>query len=130
MRKGMRYKYHKEAVKLMRMLNKSLKADPRLKGRFMVIEKSEKFERFADGSGGLLYILVRCYDRVHDEYKDYQWDFAPYFKTNEWDLCMGILNDFACKQMLTHGDTKITSDFKYKKLNISEINSRPIKVWG
>lgn len=127
MRKGLRRKYHKEAVKLMRVLNKSLQADPRLNGRFMVMEKSEKFEKFADGSGGLLYILVRCYDRMHDEYKDYWWEFAPYYD-NEWALCMGILNDFACKQMLYHDDTLISKEFK-DKVNISEINSKPIKLY-
>ena len=128
MRKGLRRKYHREAVKLMRVLNSSLQVDSRLKGRFMVMEKSEKFWKFADGSGGLLYILVRCYDRMHDEYKDYQWDFAPYFRTNEWDLCMGIMNDFACKQMLDHCDTLVSMDFK-GKVNVSEVNSRPVKLY-
>lgn len=130
MRKGLRRKYHREAVKLMRVLNRSLQADPCIKGRFMVMENTEKFDLFEDGSGGLLNVLVRCYDRMHDEYKDYWWEFAPYYQTNEWDLCMGILNDFACKQMLNHCDTLVGMDFK-GKVNISEINSRPMKLyWG
>lgn len=130
MRKGLRRKYHREAVKLMRILNQRLQEDFRIKGRFMVMEKAEQFELFADGSGGLLHVLVRCYDRMHDEYKDYQWEFAPYFKTNEWDLCMGIMNDFACAQMLDHRDTLVSMDFK-GKVNVSEINSRPTRLhWG
>ena len=129
MRRGIRYKYHKEAIAIMRELNRQLKADSRINGRFMVMSKTEQFELFEDGSGGLLYILVRCYDRAHDEYKDYWWEFAPYINTCEWDLCMQILNDFACKQMLEHRDTKIIFDFKNKKLDISEVNSRPIKIW-
>lgn len=130
MRKGLRRKYHREAVKLMRMLNKQLQEDPRIKGRFMVMENAESFIRFEDGSGGLLNVLVRCYDRMHDEYKDYWWEFAPFYRTNEWSLCMDILNDFACAQMLDHRDTLVSMDFK-DKVNVSEVNSRPERLyWG
>lgn len=130
MRKGLRRKYHKEAVKLMREINRQLKEDHRIGGRFILMENAEEFELFPDGSGGVLRAIIRCYDRMHDEYKDYWWEFAPYYNTNEWSLTMEILNDFACKQMMNYRDEMITKEFK-DEVNISEVNHRPAQMfWG
>ena len=103
MRKGLRRDYHRKAMQLMREVNKATLRDERLNGRFVLIAVGEQWTFFQDKSGGLLEVTIRVYDRKHDEYKDYVWEYAPFFNTNEWDLCIGILNDFACRQVEDHG---------------------------
>lgn len=51
-------------------VSSGIKKDPLWQGRFYVRRLCSKFELFEDGSGGLLYVKIRFYDRKTHMKKD------------------------------------------------------------
>ncbi|MBO7696741.1 MAG: hypothetical protein J6T10_29280 [Methanobrevibacter sp.] len=93
MRDKLRKKYQLNANKLVKEVNKAIEADFLWRGRFVFHIMDSNFERFKDGSGGILYVILRGYDKKTNYYKDYILDYAPYFQFIEWDLWQ-ITNKF------------------------------------
>lgn len=77
MRDKLRKKYQHKLNKLVRELNKSIENDFLWNGRFVFHIINSNFERFEDGSGGLLYATIRGYDKKTKYYKDYGIDYVP-----------------------------------------------------
>ena len=89
----LRKKYQISANKLVKEVNKIIEADFLWNGRFVFHIMDSNFERFKDGSGGILYVVLRGYDKKTKYYKDYTLDYAPYFQFIEWDIWQ-ITNKF------------------------------------
>lgn len=63
--------YHRAWVdNYLYLTNRSLEKDPLWKGRFCVRRLNSALERFTDGSGALLYVTLRFYDRKTQKYWD------------------------------------------------------------
>ena len=72
---------------LVKNLNEAIEEDPLWNGRFVFHIMDSQFERFEDGSGGLLYVTIRGYDKKTKVYKDYSMQYAPYLKKHSnYDL--------------------------------------------
>lgn len=99
MRNDMRRKYQKGLTKLLREANKKLKDDDYWLGRFYVLQRKSYWEEFSDGSGGILHAYVRVYDHVTGYYRDFIYDYAPYFHALRWHLYMDILNTFIVEDL-------------------------------
>jgi hypothetical protein len=94
MRNKMEKSYQHALNKKIRELNKACENDDLWRGRFVVRQVKARWEQFRDGSGGILYVILRVYDKKTKYYKDYPLD---YFKTNpfiNWNLTMDIMNTF------------------------------------
>ena len=78
MRDKLRKKYQHKLNKLIRELNKEIENDSLWNGRFVFHIINSNFERFEDGSGGLLYAIIRGYDKKTKYYKDYSLDYVPH----------------------------------------------------
>lgn len=50
--------------------NVNLEKDPLWRGRFTVKRLSSKLDQFEDGSGALLYVMIRLYDKKTHKRKD------------------------------------------------------------
>lgn len=129
----MRKKYQRAFNKKIRAINKNIANDDLWLGRFEMRQKDARFDRFADGSGGILTVFVRAYDKHTKYYKDYIIDFAPYFPSNDWHL-WNAMNEFITK------DAKVwemkpsprDKNFKkdYTKIHISdEIMEKPYNFY-
>ena len=130
MRDKMRAKYHKGAMKMIRAFNKNLENDELWRGRFIVMVKGERWERFPDNSGGILNLAIRMYDKKTKIYQDYRWEYAPYLHTIIWHLTMDIGNDFVVETVkVWDEDPRPTiydnNDYRKVKVNWDKINKAP-----
>lgn len=83
---NMRKNYQRKFNKIMRAMNKNIANDELWRGRFIFRQTGADFYRFEDGSGGILYVEVRGYDKKTGFYKDTRIEYAPYFSFNEYHL--------------------------------------------
>lgn len=83
---NMRKNYQRKFNKIMRALNKNIANDNLWQGRFVFRQTDASFYKFEDGSGGILYVEVRGYDKKTGFYKDTRIEYAPYFSFNEYHL--------------------------------------------
>ena len=90
--KNMRKQYQRKFNKMVRETNKALEADNLWKGRFVFKQINADFIRFDDGSGGILRVIIRGYDKATGYYKDYYLDYAPFFRTNDYHLWETVNN--------------------------------------
>lgn len=129
MKDKMRAKYHKRAMKMIHRLNKTIAEDNIWRGRFIAMNKEEKWNKFSDNSGGILYILVRMYDKKTKKYRDYRWDYMIRSSFNGWHLSMDIGNDFIVKQIKAWDEDpdpwEDTIDYNKIKINWDKINKAP-----
>ena len=75
----MRKNYQRKLNKLIRQVNNNIANDDLWQGRFVFRQINAVFERFPDNSGGILYSLIRGYDKKTGYYKDTWIRYAPYF---------------------------------------------------
>ena len=59
----LRKKYQRNFTKLVRKYNKAIEDDDLWQGRFVCRQIYSRWENFDDGSGGILYTVVRCVDK-------------------------------------------------------------------
>lgn len=86
MRDKLRKKYQHKLNKLIKEMNKTIENDSLWNGRFIFHIMASHFERFKDGSGGLLYVAIRGYDKKDGYYKDYTLEYAPYLSFIHFDI--------------------------------------------
>lgn len=86
MRDKLRKKYQHKLNKLIRELNKEIENDSLWNGRFVFHIINSNFERFEDGSGGLLYAIIRGYDKKTKYYKDYSLDYVPHLSFTGFNI--------------------------------------------
>ena len=91
---NMRKQYQRGMTKLLRKTNKVIKEDDLWLGRVEVRQISARWQEFEDGSGGILYTVLRCIDKKTRQYKDYCFEYAPWITTIYWTISYDILNDF------------------------------------
>lgn len=93
----MRRKYQRQLNKAIRKVNLEICEDPLWKGRFVIRQKTAEFERFEDGSGGILIVILRMVDKKTKYYRDIRMEYAPYLEMFfRWHLFLNI-NDFIIK---------------------------------
>ena len=81
-----RKSYQRKLNKLIRQVNDNIANDDLWQGRFVFRQINVAFERFFDNSGGVLYSLIRGYDKKTGYYKDTWIQYAPYFDFNGYHL--------------------------------------------
>lgn len=86
MRDKLRKKYQHKLNKLVKNINKEIEEDSLWQGRFVFHIMETFFERFEDGSGGMLYAIIRGYDKNTQAYKDYIIEYASFFRFAKLDL--------------------------------------------
>ena len=90
----LRKKYQRGLTKKIREINKAIEEDNLWLGRFVIRQIEAQWEKFEDGSGGMLLCVIRCIDKKTRQYKDYNFEYAPWMKTFTWGKIMDILNKF------------------------------------
>lgn len=94
MRDKLRKKAQANLNHIVRKINKDIQKDNLWLGRFEMRQIDCAWERFSDNSGGMLYVVFRCYDKKTKYYKDYPFDFvAPKEIGMTWHL-YNIINKF------------------------------------
>ena len=116
----LRQKYQRELNHKVRLINQNVANDDLWLGRFVMRQKDAQFERFEDGSGGLLYPILRIIDKKTGYYKDYRMDFAPYLN-NDWHL-WEMMNKFITEDAqiwdgeISPRDPAFKHDYREEKL--------------
>lgn len=87
-------KYQRQLTKMIRKANKMLEEDPLFLGRFCVYQVNRQCEWFSDNSGGIIVAFIRAFDKKTGHFKDYRYEYAPYFSSKYWHFDMDILNNF------------------------------------
>ena len=125
MRDKLRKKYQHKLNKLIKELNKAIESDSLWNGRFVFHIMDSDFERFKDGSGGLLYVIIRGYDKKTEIYKDYTLSYAPYLNFTDFDI-LKIANKFITKDTDTwkNGNNPYNEKIDYTKVKIDN------RVWS
>ena len=90
----MRKEYQRQFTRLLRRANRVIREDDLWLGRVEVRQISARWEKFEDGSGGILHTVLRCIDKKTRQYKDYCLEYAPWMNTINWKISMEILNRF------------------------------------
>ena len=90
----MRKEYQRQFRRKLREANKVIREDDLWLGRVEVRQISARWGEFSDGSGGILYTILRCIDKKTRQYKDYCLEYAPWLKTINWKISYDILNKF------------------------------------
>ena len=122
----MRKKYQKGLNRKVRDLNKNIENDKLWNGRFVFHIMATEFEKFEDGSGGMLYAIIRGYDKHNGYYKDYRLEYAPYMDRHcGWDIWK-IGNKFITEDTDTYKDGHNPYDevADYRKIKVND------KVWN
>lgn len=89
----LRRTYQRKLNKLIKEVNKNIANDNLWRGRFEIRQKDAWFEKFLDGPGGILFTVLRLYDKKTQRFEDHDFRYAPYFSGNEWHL-FKITNSF------------------------------------
>lgn len=126
MRDKLRKRYQHKINRLVKDLNKSIEEDSLWNGRFVFHIINTDFERFSDGSGGMLYVVIRGYDKKTNFYKDYSMDYAPYLKLSKSTL-WGMANKFITEDSDTW--TKGNNPYKEEKINYTKIKMNE-DIWN
>lgn len=129
----MRKKYQRAFNKKIRAINKNVANDNLWRGRFEMRQKDAHFTKFSDGSGGILTVFVRAYDKHTKYYKDYVIDFAPYLSFNDWhvwDAMNGFITQDAKVWEQRPNPTEAGFKKDYTKVHIpDEIMEKPYNFY-
>lgn len=96
MKNKLRRSYQRKLNKVVKDMNENIANDYLWKGRFVFHIMATEFERFPDGSGGLLHAIIRGYDKAEGYYKDYIIEYAPWLLYSDVEVWR-IGNDFITK---------------------------------
>lgn len=72
MRDKLRKEAQRELTQMLRKSNKGIADDHLWNGRFIAKQIASNWERFDDNSGGVLVAIIRMYDKLTKQYKDYR----------------------------------------------------------
>jgi hypothetical protein len=120
MRDKMYKKYQHKLNKKIKEANKNLEKDAVFLGRFIIRQKEARWERFEDGSGGVLHTILRVADKKTEYYKDYLFDFSD-SDFMDWELYMVILNGFIINDLnLWNNEKPREAKEDWTKISINE----------
>lgn len=95
MRDKLREKAQRELTQMLRRNNKGIADDHLWNGRFIAKQIASNWERFDDNSGGVLVAIIRMYDKLTKQYKDYRLEhLCGYKKFTAGHLGWNIINPF------------------------------------
>ena len=86
MKNKLRRSYQRKLNKVVKDMNENIANDDLWKGRFVFHIMATEFEKFSDGSGGLLHAIIRGYDKAEGYYKDYIIAYAPWLHYSDIDV--------------------------------------------
>lgn len=121
MRDKLRKEYQHKLNKLIKEVNKAIENDSLWNGRFVFHIMDSAFERFEDGSGGILHVVIRGYDKKTKVYKDYTLNYAPYFNFIKFNI-LDIANKFITEDTNTwkNGNNPYNEKMDYTKIKIND----------
>ena len=121
MRDKLRKEYQHKLNKLIKEVNKTIENDSLWNGRFVFHIMVTDFERFSDNSGGMLYTIIRGYDKKSKMYKDYDLQYAPYLPFAHVDI-WSTVNKFITKDTDTwyNGNNPYKDKIDYTKIKIDD----------
>ena len=121
MRDKLRKEYQHKLNKLIKEVNKAIENDSLWNGRFVFHIMVTDFERFSDNSGGMLYTIIRGYDKKSKMYKDYDLQYAPYLSFAHVDI-WSTVNNFITKDTDTwyNGNNPYKDKTDYTKIKIDD----------
>ena len=126
MRDKLRKKYQHKLNKLIEEMNKAIENDSLWNGRFIFHIMDSAFERFKDGSGGILYVVIRGYDKKTKVYQDYTLSYAPHLNFTKLDI-LEIVNKFITEDTDTW--KKDNNPYKDEKIDYTKVKIDN-KVWS
>jgi hypothetical protein len=95
----MRRNYQRKLNRKIRELNHAIEKDDLWRGRFVARQIKARWEKFFDGSDGVLHVIIRMYDKKTGYYKDYWLDYAPYLRFINWHISVDIANKFIVEDL-------------------------------
>ena len=116
------HKYQKKLTKLIHDYNKAIDKDDLWHGRFHTLQVRSRWKSFDDGSGGLIYAIIRCFDKKTRKYKDFTFTYAPYLSTLHWHYSMDILNHFIVDDIDAWKDNPREDTTDYTKIHDYKLN--------
>ena len=124
MKNRLRRKYQQKLNREIRLLNKNIAEDDLWNGRFIFFQKDASFSTFEDKSGGLLYAIIRCYDKKTAYYCDYRLEYAPWLHGIKYKLFMDIANDFIVEKanVWDYDPRKDKTNYNLIRVDINKIN--------
>lgn len=128
----MRKKYQNYFNKKIKQMNKGIYDDNLWKGRFVFRQIAADWERFDDNSGGLLWVILRAYDKETDQYRDFGIETAPWRVTLDWHLAMDVANKFIVDDIdAWHEEINPYKNEKdWRKIKVrDEVWHRPLDQW-
>ena len=125
MKDKLKKNYQRKLNHLIKTVNKELETDDLFNGRFVFHIMATELEKFEDKSGGILHTIIRGYDKKTGYYKDFRYEFAPYFK---WlnNLIWQKVNDFIIDDVRLWKQ----NDDPYKDNTLYYNQKVPIKIWN
>lgn len=94
MKNKMRKATQRELTSFLRTANKLLEKDNLWRGRFVVRQIMSDWEQFDDNSGGLLWSVIRVYDKKTGDYRDYTLESLKGLHFTFSHLMCQIINKF------------------------------------
>lgn len=125
-RDKLRKKYQHKLNKLIKEVNKAIENDSLWNGRFIFHIMDSVFERFKDSSGGMLYVVIRGYDKKTKFYKDYTLSYAPYLNFTNFDI-LHIVNKFITEDTDTWKNGN--NPYNDKKIDYTKVKIDN-KIWS
>ena len=116
----MEKKYHSGLRHVVRDLNKNIEKDDLWNGRFVFHIMDTHFNKFEDGSGGVLHAVIRGYDKADGYYKDYRFDYAIWsilYHFDIWKIGNRFITEDANAWKNGHNPYKEKKDFNKIKVN-------------
>jgi hypothetical protein len=131
MRNKMRKDYQQHFTKKLRELNKACEEDFLWFGRFVVRQLRSDWYQFEDNSGGILYIILRAYDKKTDYYRDYRIAYTKNRQTINWILSMEIMNTFIIEDLKVWEKENPREEIKdWRKTSVPEdLARRPLNFY-
>jgi hypothetical protein len=133
MARRMRKRYQRALNRDMRKLNKNIANDELWRGRFYFFQKDVHWEQFPDGSGGLLHVYMRGYDKATGYYRDYMFEYAPYLTFKGWHI-WNCANDFITEGVKVWEETPRPSiqnakDWTQVPVDVQKVSRQQYNYW-
>lgn len=128
----MRKKYQNYFNKKIKAVNDSIYNDNLWRGRFIFHQIAADWERFDDNSGGLIYTIIRAYDKETDRYRDFRVEAAPWMSFLNWVLNIKMANTFIIEDIDVWNEeiSPYNNNKDWRKIKVSnEVWRRPLDQW-
>ena len=130
MRDKVRKRYQRKLKQKLRIINKNIEQDDLWLGRFILFQKEAEMNRFPDGSGAILYVVLRAYDKKTHYYYDFNLEYNPDWRFVDYDLFQ-IINGFIVDKLdvWREDPPKNIADYRNVKVDIDALGKLPYNFY-